>query len=328
MATLFDAHKRNTAGLISVIMPCYNAAAFIKQAIESVLGQNYPNIELIIVDDGSSDESVAIAEHLASRNHGKITTLSQNHKGPYPARNLGLSHAKGEFVAFLDADDWWSNNCLSKLHDAVTRHNVDLAYCGWQNIGKPGSGNEPYVPPRYADGDISEAFLHSCPWPIHAALIRHDVIDSTGGFSERRFSAMDYDFWLRIYARTNKLALVPKVMAFYRWHDKGQVSANKWRQVIDAYIVRKDFILNNPRLVEHLEPDRLWDLTNGSLLKEAYSAFWKRDLLTAQRLFRYAFRQRAWKRSDLTHILPSLLPGFLYRFMINIITQMHHGRST
>ena len=309
-------------------MPCYNAADFIEQAIESVLGQDYPNIELIIIDDGSSDGSMTIAEHLASRNSGRVTLHSQDHKGPFPARNLGLSQAKGEFVAFLDADDWWSKDCLSKLHDAIIMHKADLSYCGWQNIGKPGSGNEPYIPPRYADGDISEAFLQSCPWPIHAALIRHSIIDSAGGFSERRFSAMDYDFWLRIYGQTNKLVLVPEVMAFYRWHDKGQISATKWRQVIDAFIVRKDFITNNQRLVENLTPDRLWDLTNGSLLKEAYSAFWKRDLFTAQRLFRYAFSQRAWKRADLTHILPSLLPSFLYRFMINLVTQTQHGKSS
>ena len=132
---------------------------------------------------------------------------------------------------------------------------------------------------------------------------------------------MDYDFWLRIYGQTNKLVQVPEVMAFYRWHDKGQISANKWRQVIDAFAVRKNFILNNPQHVEHLTPDRLWDLTNGALLKEAYSAFWKRDLYTAQRLFRYAFWQRAWKWADLTHIFPSLLPGSLYRFLINAITR-------
>ena len=321
-----EAGKHKTSGLISIIMPCYNAAAYIEEAIESVLVQIYPNIELIVVDDGSSDGSQAIAERLASRNSIKITILSQDHKGPYPARNLGLRHATGEFVAFLDADDWWSKDCLSKLHDAIVMHNADLSYCGWQNVGKPGSGNEPYIPPRYENGDISETFLRSCPWPIHAALIRHDVIDLIEGFSDRRYSAMDYDFWLRIYGQINKLVLVPEVLAFYRWHDKGQISATKWRQIIDSFIVRKDFVLANPRLVAHLTSDRLWDLTNGALLKEAYSAFWKKDLTTAQRLFRYSFWQRAWKSSDLKHILPSLLPGFLYRFMINRITQ--HGSPT
>ena len=322
-----DTSKRKTAELISVIMPCYNTSAFIEQAIESVLGQDYPHIELIVIDDGSSDDSVAIAERLASLSPERITILSQENRGPYPARNLGLSAAKGEFVAFLDADDWWSKDCLAKLHNAITLYKADLSYCGWQNIGKPGTGNEPYIPPRYENADISEAFLRSCPWPIHAALIRHDLVDSAGGFSERRFSAMDYDFWLRIFGQTKKLVQVPEVMAFYRWHDKGQISANKWRQVIDAFAVRKNFILNNPQHVEHLTPDRLWDLTNGALLKEAYAAFWKRDLYSAQRLFRYAFWQRAWKWADLTHIFPSLLPGSLYRFLINAITQAKHGRS-
>jgi glycosyltransferase involved in cell wall biosynthesis len=322
-----DTTKRETDDLISVIMPCYNAGAFIEQAIKCVLEQSYSNVELIVIDDGSSDESITIAERLASRHPQKISILHQDHKGPFPARNLGLAAAKGEFVAFLDADDWWRKDCLIELHDAIISHNADLSYCGWQNIGKLSSGNEPYIPPKYEDGDIAEAFLRSCPWPIHAALVRHEVIEAIDGFSERCFSAMDYDFWLRILGYTKKLVQVPEVMAFYRWHDKGQISADKWRQVIDAFVVRQDFVSEHPRLVSHLPRKRLWPLTHGSLLKEAYTAFWKRDLLTSQTLFRYAFRHGIWKKADLKYILPSLLPGFIYRFTVNTLGQTGEDKS-
>jgi glycosyltransferase involved in cell wall biosynthesis len=326
LVALADKDNSKVAGLISVIMPCYNAAAFIEQAIKGVLQQSYTNVELIVIDDGSSDESITITERLASRHPQKITILHQDHKGPYPARNLGLGTAQGEFIAFLDADDWWREDCLKKLHNAISSYNADLSYCGWQNIGKPDSGCEPYIPPKYEDQDIAEAFLHSCPWPIHAALVRHDVIDAIDGFSERRFSAMDYDFWLRIFGHTKKMVQVPQVMAFYRWHDKGQISANKSRQVIDAFAVRKDFVSNHSPLVAHLPRQRLWALTHEPLLKEAYTAFWKRDLLTAQRLFRYAFTHGIWKKTDLKYILPSLLPGPIYRFTINTISQIRGGR--
>src|SRR5258705_12555320 len=99
---------RSPAPLISVIMPCYNAAPYVEQAIESVLCQSYGDVELIFVDDGSSDASPTIANDLALQHAGRITLLRTNRAGPYPARNFGLAHAHGEFVAFLDADDYWA----------------------------------------------------------------------------------------------------------------------------------------------------------------------------------------------------------------------------
>jgi glycosyltransferase involved in cell wall biosynthesis len=91
--------------LISVVMPCYNAAPYVEEAVASVLGQSYPQVELIIVDDGSIDSSSDILQRLASENPDRITLVYQNRTGPYAARNLALSHARGNYIAFLDADD-------------------------------------------------------------------------------------------------------------------------------------------------------------------------------------------------------------------------------
>ena len=302
--------------MISVIMPCYNAAPFVEQAVRSALDQDYANVELIAVDDGSTDQTCEILDNLAREYAGRMTVLMSPNLGPYPARNLALRKAGGKFVALLDADDYWADDCLSALHAGLVEKKVDVAYCGWQNVGAGAPGTEPHIPPQYEAGDMVRAFLRACPWPIHAALIRREVIDAVQGFSERCFSAMDYDLWLRLLAVTNKLALVPRVLAFYRWHDKGQISAVKWRQVLDAWRVRRDFVRNHPAFVAHLDAAALRELVDGCLLKAGYQAYWKRDLVSAQRLFRQAVLTRSWRMRDLKYLLPSMLPQATYRALI------------
>lgn len=306
------------AARISVVMPCYNAAPFVREAVECVMGQTHRELELIVVDDGSNDGSRDILQALAQAHAPRIRLLHQDRKGPYPARNLGLRHATGQLVAFLDADDYTTPDCLEKLAAALESTDADVAYCGWQNVGEGAPGTAPYVPPDYAALDTAAEFLRACPWPIHAALVRRTAIDAVGGFSERCFSAMDYDLWLRLYAHTQKIVRVPEVMAFYRWHGGGQISKTRWKQVLDALRVRRDFIAAHPERVAHLPADRLAELTDGYLLREAYRAYWRRDLDDAQALFRAALRKGAWQLRDLRYILPAALPAPVFRHLVRL----------
>ncbi|RFC35553.1 MAG: Glycosyltransferase involved in cell wall bisynthesis [Candidatus Nitrotoga sp. SPKER] len=303
---------------ISVIMPCYNAATFVGEAVNCVMNQTYPDVELIVVDDGSTDGSVNVLQQLATQYSERLSLLFQDHKGPYPARNVGLQHARGGYVAFLDADDYWSPDALKKLAVAMDIDHADITYCGWQNIGIGAPGTTPHIPPDYSQMDTAAEFLRSCPWPIHAALVRREAIDTVRGFSERHFSAMDYDLWLRLYAHTQKLARVPEVMAFYRWHDKGQISKIKWKQVLNALQVRRDFVTHHPERVAHLSKIKILELSEGFLLDEAYRAYWQRNLVDAHKLFRHAFIRGLWKTSDLKYLLPALLPSKLFQWLVNV----------
>lgn len=309
--------------LISVVMPCYNAEAFVEESIACVFQQTYPNVELIIVDDGSADRSPAILLESAKK-HPALTVLNQSNCGPFPARNLALRQAKGEYIAFLDADDYWAPDCLEKLYNALIAANADLSYCGWQNVVENGKDGPPYVPPAYEQGNVHEAFLAGCPWPIHAALTRKDIVDKLGGFSTRCFSAMDYDFWIRLSAVTTNLVRLPEVLAFYRWHNHGQISSVKWRQVLDAWRVKKDFVEKNPLLIGQLSPSKIDELVNGYVMKQAREAFWKRDLVSSQKLFRSILMAGCWKINDLKHLLPALLPLPIYR---KVILLLEHANS-
>ena len=303
--------------LVSVVMPCFNAEAYVREAIGSVLSQSYENLELLFVDDGSTDASVGIATDLAKQSRGRVTILHTRREGPYPARNLALSRAKGEFVAFLDADDYWSPDFVQKmLPPLLDRDAAALTYCGWQNFGATARASEPFVPPDYESDGKVEMFLRSAaPWPIHAALVRKSVLDAAGGFDTNFTTCMDYDLWLRI-GTAHAIVRVPEVLAFYRHHDRGQITSKQWRQAENVWLVKKKFVAASPALVARIARPRLKELIDGSFLRRGYDCYWRRDLVSARRIFRRSLRTGGWKLKDLKYLLPALLPEAPYLAVI------------
>ncbi len=302
--------------LISVIMPCFNAEAFLPEALDSVFAQTWPEVELLIVDDGSTDKSLEIAEQARAKHPDRVKLLTQSRQGPYPARNLGLRAARGELVAFLDADDWWTSDCLERLYEGLDGTGAALSYCGWQNVGASFRSNEPYIPPDYEKSDKATQFLRAAsPWPIHAALTWMNVVRSVGGFDTHWRSCMDYDLWLRIGV-SHKIVLVPRVMAFYRHNVKGQITSKQWVQAETTWMVKKQFIASHSGQVAHLGAARLRELVDGAYLDRGYQAYWRRDLETAQHVFRAVLRTGSWSIHDLKYLLPSLLPTLLYQKLI------------
>ncbi len=313
--------------LISVVMPCYNAAPYVREAIASVLQQGYSSVELIVVDDGSTDGSTEIIQELAQTHPDRIRLLHQNRAGPYAARNRGLALAQGNYVAFLDADDYWHPNALAELHVALTGSRADLAYCGWQNVGAAAEGPQPYVPPAMDDENILAHFLKACPWPINGVLIQRQLIDSMRGFSERRATAMDYDLWLRMLTLKPRFTRVPEVLAFYRHYPRSGTSIPRWRQVFDAVAVREDFVRHYAELSKSLPPAQRNGLTYDSLLTEAYRCHWRRDTASSRRLFRRAFFKANWKVGDLKYMLASFIPAPLFDGLIRFIDARRNSRS-
>jgi glycosyltransferase involved in cell wall biosynthesis len=326
----FPAEERSVtqyrAGLISVIMPCYDSAAYLQQAMESVLGQSYRDVELLLVDDGSSDDSPRIAARLAQEHAGRVTLLRTHREGPYPARNVGLARAQGEFVAFLDADDYWSPHFLERLHAALVDSAAVLAYCGWQNIGATDRTNEPYVPPDLEQGDKLELLLRAAsPWPIHAALVRRKIVDEVGGFDTTLATCMDYDLWLRISA-SRPITRVPEVLAYYRFHSDGQITSKQWRQAENVWRVKKKFVDAYPHLTARFPRGRLQELIDGALLRRGYDCYWRRDLVSARRIFRRSLQVGGWKLKDLKYLLPALLPEGPYRSLIARVERQDANR--
>ena len=296
-------------------MACYNAERFVADAVQSVLAQTWPDTELIVVDDGSTDRSLAALGEFGER----IRVIPQQNQGPYPARNRGAEAATGEFLAFLDADDWWDATCLAKLHAALAAaQDAAVAYCGWQNVGVRGGRGEPYIPPDYeAECKLEHLLSAAAPWPIHAALMRRAVFAEVGGFDTTLRTVMDYDLWLRT-AATRRIVRVPEVLAFYRFHEAGQISSTQWRQAENTWRVKKKYLAAHPELADEVGKGRITEWVDGALLRRGYDLYWKRDLFSAQKVFRLALRTGAFAGKDLKYLVPALLPFPLYRQLVRV----------
>jgi glycosyltransferase involved in cell wall biosynthesis len=181
---------------VSIIMPCFNGAAHLPTSVGSVLKQTFEDWELIVVDDGSTDNSF---EWLASQTDPRVVVVCQSNQGVSAARNSGLGMARAEYVAFLDADDTWAPTFLEKMVTALqSQPRVVLAYCGWQNVGLSGGRGQPFIPPDYETPDKREKLFAGCRWPIHATLTCRDAVMASSGFDTTLRNAEDYAMWLRI----------------------------------------------------------------------------------------------------------------------------------
>lgn len=298
-------------------MPCFNGSAHIKTSVESALGQSFQNIELIVVDDGSTDESLNVLEKI--RDH-RFKVVAQSHAGVSAARNRGLAEAKGRFIAFLDADDTWHPQFLEKLYCVLETHpRAALAYCGWQNLGLPGGKGKPFVPPDYEQTNKIDVFLRGCRWPIHAALTRRDAIKESKGFDERFATSEDYLLWLRIATRY-PIVRVPEVLAYYHFHEGAQTTRDRARAAFNHLLAQQEFLQDRPDVVTKLGRRRMLDLTYGELLKKGFICYWEQDLDAARRIFRHIMKTGYGTPRDWKYMLPALLPRSLHLALINIFS--------
>jgi len=184
---------------VSVIIPSYNHARYLPEAISSVLAQTFTDWEAIIVDDGSTDNT---AEVVAQFTDPRIRYIHQENRGLSGARNTGIRAAQGDYLAFLDADDEWEPTFLQRCLDALASNG---ALAGVYTLARfmDETGK---VLPRFnseapSGGAFRERILQGGCFPVHAALVRADVVRAVGLFDTRLTSVEDWDLWLRISER-------------------------------------------------------------------------------------------------------------------------------
>jgi len=206
---------------ISVIIPTYNRGWIIKEAIDSVLTQNYSDFELIVVDDGSTDDTQNILAEYKSR----IRILQQDNKGVSAARNYGIDKARGDYLAFLDSDDIWLQNKITTQVNFF-KQDPDSLICQTQEIWiRNGKRVNPKKYHKKYSGMIFEKTLPRCLVSPSAVMIKKSLIEEVGCFDETLPACEDYDLWLRISYRY-PVHLIPKALIIKRGGHSDQLSAN------------------------------------------------------------------------------------------------------
>lgn len=201
--------------LFSIIIPCYNQAHFLEKALDSLLAQTYTNWEAIVVDDGSSDDTKKLTDEYTSK-EARVNLISQSNGGLSNARNTGVRSAKGDFLVFLDSDDWIFPNYLARVLEAfeVETSVLVTGYEHWKNGLALHKVSRPKQQLTMAD------FIYGNYAPPVAFAIRKSLIETIGVFDEKLKSAEDWDFWIRVAKSDQRIMNIPDVLAAYRYSDQ------------------------------------------------------------------------------------------------------------
>lgn len=198
---------------VSVLIPCYNAEAYIAEAIRSALDQTRRPDEVIVVDDGSGDRSGTIARRFG----GIVRVLAGAHGGVSAARNIGLAEARAELIALLDADDVWERDKLARQVPRFADPEVGLTCSRTENIDANGTCDRGPWPQECPEGYVFERLYRDNWIPNATVVVRRNAVREVGGFDEALRKAEDFDLWLRLSQRW-MFAVVPEVLAHYRHH--------------------------------------------------------------------------------------------------------------
>jgi GT2 family glycosyltransferase len=201
------------APLVSIVIPCFNQARYLGDAIESAWKQTYPHLEVIVVDDGSTDDTARVAEA-----HPGVACHRQANAGTAAARNRGLAESQGAFVLFLDADDRLLPEAASIGVDALQRHPEAAFVTGHVRLMR-GDGTPWLVPEQGHETPGYEALLRdNFIWTPGVVLYRREALEAAGGFDPWAGGSADFDLNVRI-ARERPIACHHQVVLDYRQHD-------------------------------------------------------------------------------------------------------------
>ncbi|MFM6154955.1 MAG: glycosyltransferase, partial [Sphaerospermopsis kisseleviana] len=215
----------NNQLFVSVIIPVYNGQKYLAEAIENVKQQNYQPLEIIVIDDGSTDATAEIA----AKYQDTIRYLYQENSGPAAARNLGINMAKGEVITFLDVDDIWLEDKLKVQVDYFANNpSVEIVQGLIQQIE------------RFEDPENHDSIFQTLSNPyqfinLGSAIYRKSVFDKIGLIDETLNYAEDYDWFLRAWENNISKVVLDLVMLFYRKHDN---SMTKGKQLVELGFVR------------------------------------------------------------------------------------------
>lgn len=310
----------------SVIMPLYNKAQYVAKTIASVLGQSYADWELIIVDDGSKDDSFAVASKAIS-GCDRALIIRQENAGVSTARNNGVALSKGDFVCFLDADDWWSPTFLVEMHNLITEY-PDAGIFGSSYFLVKNKINK--IAPIALDEGFEKGYINyiqvysrflCMPLWTGAICVKKIVFEEMQGFKPQLKLGEDFDLWLHI-ALQHKVAFVNNPLAYYNQNVDlinravGKLHKPETTEICCYSDYEKQYP-NNTYLKQLLDNKRVFALMKYYLSKQ-YRGFAKLELAKID----WSKQPKSAKRTYNTPVLLLQLKFWERKLASNIIQTM------
>ncbi len=212
-------------GLISVIIPTYNRAGYVMRAIRSAANQTYPDLEIFVIDDGSTDDTVSLLRNFSCVRPFRFIEGGPNQGAPR-ARNRALADCAGRWVAFLDSDDVWHPRKLERQIETLLASGPEFGACYTGLADYDDTGRLCGVSRATDHGDIQAGLLtHNLVGSTSSVLVRRDLLSDVGGFAPGLKSCQDWELWLRLAQRT-KFACVPEILTVISAASTGRITTD------------------------------------------------------------------------------------------------------
>lgn len=295
--------------LVSVIIATYNRASLLERAIKSVLNQTFKNFELIIVDDGSTDNTCELVNQFIQIDSRVKYIWQENSGGPAKPRNMGIRKAKGEYITILDSDD---EILPEKLEKQVNKfqsepENVGVVYCGIKYVSKNGKCRTKKVIPSLK-GNLFVKLLQDSFLGYSTLLIKKECFQKSGLFDNTLPSGEDWDMWIRI-SKNYEFDYVPEALSIYNIHGK-QISADF-----------KDTIEGFKRILDKYKADisRFPSIYSDHLIRIGIFCCINGDLSTGQKYFSESIKIKPYQiKAYLNFIFLKITPGLYKRILVYI----------
>lgn len=216
----------------SIIIPCYNQALYLSKAIDSILSQSFQDWEVIIINDGSTDQTQLVAESFKISDK-RVFVVNQSNKGLSAARNTGVALAKGQVINFLDADDWLLNNCLQIVFDHFLKYKYDVLVTGFTYFKESSPIHSHFF--SFQEISISRLIEGNIAPPV-AFFVKNNVVKVVGDFDVTLKGCEDWDYWIRIGKFGFRFFSIRDILVAYRYVPNS-MSRNPWKMYEALLIV-------------------------------------------------------------------------------------------
>ncbi len=314
--------------LVTIIIPVYNVEKYLNKCIESILDQSYKNLEIILVDDGSTDNSGKILDEYAKKD-SRIAVIHKKNGGVSSARNVGLDNASGDYICFCDADDYLMNDYVEYLLNMALTNNVDISltknmFSNFDNKQVEKDNIEQYTGERTAIDILS----YNIPIGVYCKMFRKEFLDKNNiRFMPEIFIGEGFNFNVDSFQRASKVAIGYRKVYYYRRDNETSAttkfSLEKWKNGLNAIeIMKKRFTIKSTKLLRAWKFAKwrtnvdVYSLLVTSNSKEKYKEFYKECKKIGRKYCYLAFFNPTSKKEKARAILMLFYPRLIPKLVI------------